>query len=63
MLVSAYDSYLPDNSDDAARTHHQSLISILEDLDKRGNPIFLDSGNYEAFRKDLPRLLKGEQIR
>lgn len=51
VLVSAYDSYLPDNPDDAARTHHQNLISLLEKLDERGDSIFLDSGNYEAFRK------------
>ena len=50
ILVSAYDTFLPSDANTKQKDENVRIIAILSALAKKGCPIFLDSGNYEAAR-------------
>ena len=51
FLVSAYDTYLPQDAEKCFKEYHEELIDQLRSFKERERLIILDSGNYEAYRK------------
>ena len=61
VLVSAYDTFLPQEADKNLVEYHNELINLLKTLKERERLIILDSGNYEASRKgELDKWTKNE---
>lgn len=64
ILVSAYDIYLPQRAKEQFVNYHKELMHQLKAIKERNQLLILDSGNYEAYRKDRKTkwTKKGEKV-